>query len=211
MKAVRPEYYFSTVNPGAAHRRRRQASQVQTIDFVIGVGAHVPDEVVAQFIKAVRENKKDLVEGHPNFNAFQREGDRPSRSRASPTIPAAIKYFKEAGIWQAVVPGQRKGTQACLRPCSSRGRSAWSLDLFRKVGLVLFAEQFAAAAFGIGLALTFLRFRFKKTHVEETGYGGATGPVPWYDWLLFAAALAVCGYLTLHFPAPHRHRQHQQR
>jgi TRAP transporter 4TM/12TM fusion protein len=55
---------------------------------------------------------------------------------------------------------------------------------------VLFAEQLAAAAFGIGLALTFLRFRFSK---KDAG-------VPWYDWLLFAAALLVCGYLTLHFP-----------
>ena len=65
---------------------------------------------------------------------------------------------------------------------------------------MLFAEQFAAAAFGIGLALTFLRFRSKKLHVEETGYAGAAGPVPWYDWLLFAASLAVCAYITIHFP-----------
>ena len=65
---------------------------------------------------------------------------------------------------------------------------------------MLFAEQFAAAAFGIGLALTFLRFRFKNRSVAESGYGGATGPMPWYDWLLFAASLIVCGYLTVHFP-----------
>jgi TRAP transporter 4TM/12TM fusion protein len=49
---------------------------------------------------------------------------------------------------------------------------------------VLFSEQFAAAAFGIGLSLTFLR----KT------------PVPWYDWLLAAASLALLGYVAAHFP-----------
>ncbi len=48
---------------------------------------------------------------------------------------------------------------------------------------MLFSEQFAAAAFGIGLALTFLRFR--------------TGPL---DGVLAAAALALCGYVTVKFP-----------
>jgi TRAP transporter 4TM/12TM fusion protein len=55
---------------------------------------------------------------------------------------------------------------------------------------VLFAEQFAAGAYGIGLALTFLRFRLSKTN----------GPVPWYDWVLAAAALALLGYVTVNFP-----------
>ena len=55
---------------------------------------------------------------------------------------------------------------------------------------MLFAEQFAAGAYGIGLALTFLRFRIGKT-------GGAT---PWYDWALAAAALGLLGYVTVFFP-----------
>ncbi len=48
---------------------------------------------------------------------------------------------------------------------------------------MLFAEQFAAGAFGIGLALTFLRFRVWKL-----------------DWLLAVVALALCGYVTVRFP-----------
>ena len=65
---------------------------------------------------------------------------------------------------------------------------------------MLFAEQFAAAAYGIGLALTFIRFRFKKVHQEETGYSGSAGPVPRYDWLLAALSLLLCGYVTVKFP-----------
>ena len=65
---------------------------------------------------------------------------------------------------------------------------------------MLFAEQFAAAAYAIGLALTFLRFRFKKIHVEETAYAGSDQPVPWYDWLLAGVSLAVCGYVAARFP-----------
>jgi len=48
---------------------------------------------------------------------------------------------------------------------------------------VLFAEQFAAGAFGIGLSLTFLRFRVWKL-----------------DWLLAVVALLLCGYVTVKFP-----------
>jgi len=80
------------------------------------------------------------------------------------------------------------------------GSIAWSLDLFRPLGLVLFNEQFAAGAYGIGLALTFLRFRFRKRHVEETGYSGAPSAVPWYDAVLAALSLALCGYVAVKFP-----------
>lgn len=55
---------------------------------------------------------------------------------------------------------------------------------------MLFAEQFSAACYGIGLALTFLKFRFR-------GKGEA---VPWYDWLLVAASLVACGYVAVRFP-----------
>jgi len=99
MKAVRPEYYFSTVKPAPHIAGVEQPSPVQTIDVVVGVGSHVPDDVVVQFIKAMRENKKELAAGHPNFNRF----DEADAGRAQPSLPhhpGAIKYFKEAGIWK---------------------------------------------------------------------------------------------------------------
>jgi TRAP transporter 4TM/12TM fusion protein len=80
--------------------------------------------------------------------------------------------------------------QSVLAVILIAGSIAWSLDLFRPVGLVLFSEQFAAAAFGIGLALTFLRFRLSA---RDRG-------VPWYDWLLAGAALLLCAYVTVKFP-----------
>ena len=98
MKSVRPEYYFSTVNPAPHIAGIDKPSPVQTIDVVIGVGAHVPDDVVRQFMKAMRENKKGMVEGHPNFNAFQ--PDQVAKPQSLPHHPGAVKYFKEAGIWK---------------------------------------------------------------------------------------------------------------
>jgi len=81
--------------------------------------------------------------------------------------------------------------QGALAALLITGSIAWSLDLFRPVGLVLFSEQFAAAAYGIGLTLTFLRFRFSTKDSE----------IRWYDWALAAAAFAACAYTTVKFPA----------
>jgi len=99
MKSVRSEYYYSTVNPAPHIAGVDAPSPVQTIDVVIGVGSHVADDVVYQFVKAMRENKKDLVAGHPNFNQF----NETAAGKAQPTLPhhpGAIKYFKEVGIWK---------------------------------------------------------------------------------------------------------------
>jgi hypothetical protein len=99
MKAVRNEYYYSTVNPAPHIAGIDKPSPVQTIDVVIGVGSQVADDVVHQFVKAMRENKKGLAAGHPNFNRF----DETEAGKVQPSLPhhpAAIKYFKEAGIWR---------------------------------------------------------------------------------------------------------------
>jgi uncharacterized protein len=99
MKKVRSEYYFSTVNPAPHIAGVDKPSPVQTIDVVVGVGTHVPDAVVYQFVKAMREHKKELAAGHPNFNRF----DETAAGKAQPTLPhhpGAIKYFKEVGIWK---------------------------------------------------------------------------------------------------------------
>ena len=99
MKKIRPEYFFSTVKPAPHIAGIDQPTQVQTIDFIIGVGTHVKDEVVKEFVQAVHKNKKGLVEGHPNFNAFQPDNAGKIQPRL-PYHPGAIQYFKEAGIWK---------------------------------------------------------------------------------------------------------------
>jgi TRAP transporter TAXI family solute receptor len=97
MKAIRPEYYFSTVNPAPHIAGIDKPTKVQTIDFIIGVGTHVKDDVVVDFIKAVHDNKQDLVAGHPNFNAY----DPAKSGKVQPRLayhPAAEKYWKETGL-----------------------------------------------------------------------------------------------------------------
>lgn len=99
MKKIRPEYFFSTVNPAPHIAGIDKPTRVQTIDFIIGVGTHVKDDLVKEFVRAVHRNKQGLVEGHPNFNAFQPDNAGKLQPRL-PYHPGAVQYFKEAGIWK---------------------------------------------------------------------------------------------------------------
>ena len=99
MQSVRKEYYYSTVNPAPYIAGVDRPSPVQTIDVVIGVGSHVPDQVVYEFVKAMHRNKKALAEGHPNFNRFD-ETEAGKVQPGLPHHPGAIRYFKEIGIWR---------------------------------------------------------------------------------------------------------------
>jgi TRAP transporter TAXI family solute receptor len=99
MQAVRPEYYLTEVHPAPHIVGLDRPAHVQTFDFIIGAGAHVPDEAVYQLVRALHANKKDLVAGHPSFNRF----DPAQAGKPQPTLPhhpGAIKFFKEAGIWR---------------------------------------------------------------------------------------------------------------
>jgi TRAP transporter TAXI family solute receptor len=94
MKKVRTEYYFSRVNPAPQIAGVDKPSRVQTIDVVVAAGTHVRNDVVYEFVKAMRENKKALVEGHPNFNRFDERTAGKHQPRL-PHHPGAAKYFKE--------------------------------------------------------------------------------------------------------------------
>jgi TRAP transporter 4TM/12TM fusion protein len=66
------------------------------------------------------------------------------------------------------------------------------VGLFRAAGLVLFPEQFLAAAYGVCLALLFVSFPLRRGSVRRD--------VPWYDWVQAAVALVACGYVAVEFP-----------
>src|SRR5204863_1485596 len=94
MKKVPTEYHFSPVNPAPNIAGVDRPSRVQTIDVVVAVGSHVKNDVVYEFVKAMRENKKVLIAGHPNFSGFD-ERAAGKRQPRLPLHPGAIKYFKE--------------------------------------------------------------------------------------------------------------------
>ena len=82
--------------------------------------------------------------------------------------------------------------QKFLAALLTLGSLAYSIGLTRAAGLVLFPEQFLAAAYGVCLALLFISFPAKR--------GAERGDIPWYDWLAAIAGLAVGIYVAIAFP-----------
>lgn len=68
------------------------------VDFVFVGGAHVPDETVYSFVKALHRNKTALVRTFGAFRRFKPANMAPKHP--TPYHPGAIKYFREVGIWQ---------------------------------------------------------------------------------------------------------------
>src|SRR4051812_25291736 len=82
--------------------------------------------------------------------------------------------------------------QTVLAATLTLGSLAYSVGLARWAGLVLFPEQFLAAAYGVCLALLFISFPVRRGTQREN--------VPWFDWLLAATGLVAGFYVALHFP-----------
>jgi len=80
--------------PGLLHD-----TTIMAYPFYLVTGKHVPDEVIYKIVKVMHENKDELVKAHASFRDFDpKDQARPHSS--VPFHPGAIKYYKEAGIWQ---------------------------------------------------------------------------------------------------------------
>jgi len=71
------------------------------------------------------------------------------------------------------------------------GALAEAADLYRAVGIVIFAEQRLLALLGLALATLYI--------VKPARMGSKRLSVPWYDGLAAMAGLLVCGYLAWHY------------
>ena len=77
---------------------------------------------------------------------------------------------------------------------------AWVTDLFRKVGLLFYAEQFIAGLCSIVFPLIYLRIparRRKSTFDEEAQ--PRTGCPPWYDVVAAVVGFACAAYIAIRF------------
>lgn len=88
--------------------------------------------------------------------------------------------------------GYEKWTASFLLLALSTLGALWALELQYYLPIALFSEQFYGVALGVGLAATFLYTR------ASSGESGES--IPWYDWLLALASLAVGGYIAIWYP-----------
>ncbi len=99
MKQVRSEYSTMTIKPGPRFAGVINSTNVLRVDQMISTSTDVPDETVNKFLNAIYENKAELVKGHPVFNGFNPDQRMAKVFSTVDYHPAAIKFFKEKGIW----------------------------------------------------------------------------------------------------------------
>jgi len=84
------------------------------------------------------------------------------------------------------------------------GVVAWAADLFRRVGLQLYTEQYIAGLCALALPLVYLsvpaRREARAALDDEAAARGRIGPVPWYDLAAAMAGFLACAYIAVRFP-----------
>ncbi len=97
MQKVLPEAYVTTVNPSPAFAGITEPTKTMVYDYVFLAGKHVKNEVVAQVVATLAENKEALV---ANFGAF-RGFDAAKMAKKLPVEyhPGAIEAYTKRGHW----------------------------------------------------------------------------------------------------------------
>ena len=88
-------FYVKTSIAGGMYRDNPQP--IRTIGQLnwLGVGMHVPNDLVYEVVKATFANKKDLVLAHKSWEALKISNIEKANI---PVHPGAIRYYKEKGI-----------------------------------------------------------------------------------------------------------------
>ncbi len=97
MRRILPEAYVVTVNPAPAFASIVEPTKTMAYDYVFLAGKHVKNDLVAQVVGVLAENKAALVE---NFGAFR--GFDPAKMAKQLPVdyhPGAIEVYTKRGQW----------------------------------------------------------------------------------------------------------------
>ena len=98
MAAIRPEYTIASQKP--LPHLKGVIGETNLMEYAMTVAASVDtdEETVYKFVKALHQNKKDLVASHPSFMAMN-PAQLAIQHDGISFHPGAIRFYKEAGIW----------------------------------------------------------------------------------------------------------------
>jgi TRAP transporter 4TM/12TM fusion protein len=85
-----------------------------------------------------------------------------------------------------------KGVTAFLAVVLTLGAIAWAADLFRKVGLLLYTEQFLCGILAVALPLVFVSIRVTRSREG--------GPIPRYDIAAALLGFLASTYMAVRYP-----------
>lgn len=95
-----PKSYWSIVKPRKGLTGVIEPTNFITYDFLIWTHKDEPDDVVYKVTKVMHKYAKELKEGGPLWRSYSGDKNLSKDQGADlPYHPAAIKYYKEAGIW----------------------------------------------------------------------------------------------------------------
>lgn len=95
-----PSTYLAEVKPRPNLPGIVKPTTLLGYKYTLVANKDVPDEVVYAVVKALHENKPGLAASHGIFNRFD-PADMAVAIEGIEYHPGAVKFFKEAGIWQA--------------------------------------------------------------------------------------------------------------
>jgi len=89
--------YFTTVIPKAMYSGMAKDNKVAAVANILVVNANMPDDQAYKIVKAIFDNKLDLVRTHQEFMNVNLENQK---TKATPVDfhPGALKYFKEKNV-----------------------------------------------------------------------------------------------------------------
>jgi len=93
-------------------------------------------------------------------------------------------------FWGAALPYPSRLIDA-LAIALTLGGIGWALDVYNRVGLAIYDQQYLAAMLMIGLVMAFLKFPV---------IGNEKKQLPWYDAVAALVAFAAIGYLAVFYP-----------
>jgi TRAP transporter TAXI family solute receptor len=73
LQAIVPQAYIETMQPAPNFTGIDGPTPVMSYDYMLVVGAHVPEETVAQIVSALRDNKDSLAEAFGGFRGMNPE------------------------------------------------------------------------------------------------------------------------------------------
>lgn len=90
-------YYVTSVITGGLYKGNPEDTPTFSTQTLLVTSARQPDDLIYAVVKAVFENFEDLRRLHPALSALSRMDMVPSQA-VMPIHPAALRYYREAGL-----------------------------------------------------------------------------------------------------------------
>ena len=94
-----PRSYWSVIKPGKGLTAVRKPVTLITYDYMLWTHASESDETVYNVAKIMYTKAADLKEGGPLWKSYNAKDVAKNEGADAPYHPAAIKFYKEAGVW----------------------------------------------------------------------------------------------------------------